>query len=202
MKPRAASRRLPASDDPSVTSPASPEQRWQVLFGSPAPARSSIIAQAIAWQEQVAAEGDVAPHILRDLRILAHQVSEARRHLGSGKQGVAALNAFRAPCTNSDSSNSSAMHDLASAPREPIRDTLPPVTLLPASSQLAAGNRLVKHYGGETHVVEVTPDGMIYRDQTYASLSAVAKVITGTHWNGLLFFGLRRRKTYPRKAHG
>jgi hypothetical protein len=72
-------------------------------------------------------------------------------------------------------------------------------SLPPASSQLVPGTKLVKTYGGETHVVEVTRDGLLYEGETYRSLSAVAKHITGTHWNGLLFFGLRRRKTYPAK---
>ena len=76
-------------------------------------------------------------------------------------------------------------------------------SLPPASSQLLVGNRLVKAHGGETHVVEVIANGMLYRGKRYASLSAVAKAITGTHWNGLLFFGLRARKVYDRKKrHG
>lgn len=70
----------------------------------------------------------------------------------------------------------------------------------PAASQLLPGTRLVKAYGGKTHVVEVAKGGMLYEGQLYASLSAVAKVITGTHWNGLLFFGLRKRKVYPAKV--
>lgn len=72
-------------------------------------------------------------------------------------------------------------------------------TLPPASSQLLIGARLVKAYDGKTHVVEVTAQGMLYEGQLFGSLSAVAKRITGTHWNGLLFFGLRKRKHYDRK---
>ena len=61
----------------------------------------------------------------------------------------------------------------------------------------------MKSHGGRNHVVEVTATGFTYEGQLFGSLSAVAKHITGTHWNGLLFFGLRRRKTYPAKvAHG
>ena len=62
------------------------------------------------------------------------------------------------------------------------------------------GTRLVKAHGGRNHVVEVTEAGFVYDGATFTSLSAIAKHITGTHWNGLLFFGLRRRKTYPVKA--
>jgi hypothetical protein len=78
-----------------------------------------------------------------------------------------------------------------------------PQPMPPATSQLMVGARLVKVHGGVTHVVDVTAEGMRYDGQLFASLSAVAKHITGTHWNGLLFFGLRRRKTYPpTRAHG
>jgi hypothetical protein len=38
--------------------------------------------------------------------------------------------------------------------------------------------------------VKVLADGFEYERETYRSLSAVAKAVTGSHWNGLLFFGL------------
>jgi hypothetical protein len=38
--------------------------------------------------------------------------------------------------------------------------------------------------------VKVLPNGFDYEGQTYRSLSAVAKAVTGSHWNGHLFFGL------------
>jgi hypothetical protein len=69
---------------------------------------------------------------------------------------------------------------------------------LPASTRLVSGARLVKVYQGVTHVVTVEDGGFVWADQSYASLSAIAKAITGTHWNGLLFFGLRTRRVKPR----
>ena len=42
-------------------------------------------------------------------------------------------------------------------------------------------------------VVHVVKDGFQYEGQTYRSLSAVARVVTGTQWNGLVFFGLAKR---------
>ena len=56
------------------------------------------------------------------------------------------------------------------------------------------GTRLVKAYGGRTHVVEVTTTGFVYEGAAFTSLSAIAKHITGTHWNGPKFFGLRDNK--------
>lgn len=52
------------------------------------------------------------------------------------------------------------------------------------------GTLLVREHEGVQHRVTVTPEGFLWGDRTYASLSAVAKAITGTNWNGRRFFGL------------
>src|SRR5262249_24778841 len=57
--------------------------------------------------------------------------------------------------------------------------------------RLTAGTVLVREYQGERHTVTVVPDGFVWRDTTYASLSTIARAITGTAWNGPRFFGLR-----------
>jgi hypothetical protein len=43
----------------------------------------------------------------------------------------------------------------------------------------------------QTHTVEVVDGGFEWRGTRYRSLSAVAKAITGTNWNGRVFFGLK-----------
>jgi len=59
-----------------------------------------------------------------------------------------------------------------------------------------AGTRLVRAWGGHTHVVTTQPDGRFeYDGQTYRSLSAIARAITGTNWNGHTFFGVKRTTT-------
>ena len=57
---------------------------------------------------------------------------------------------------------------------------------------------LTKTYKGKHVAVTVLPDGFKYAGQTYRSLSAVAKAVTGSHWNGLLFFGLTSAKKEAR----
>jgi hypothetical protein len=57
--------------------------------------------------------------------------------------------------------------------------------------RLKAGTVLVREYQGERHTVTVVPDGFVWRDATYSSLSTIARAITGTAWNGPRFFGLR-----------
>lgn len=55
------------------------------------------------------------------------------------------------------------------------------------------GTRLMREYDGEEHFVTVLAKGYEYQGKTYKSLSAIAKRITGTNWNGNLFFGLIAR---------
>ena len=54
-----------------------------------------------------------------------------------------------------------------------------------------AGTRLIREFQGVSHEVVVHCDSFEYQGQRYQSLSAIAKAITGTSWNGWSFFGLR-----------
>jgi hypothetical protein len=60
-----------------------------------------------------------------------------------------------------------------------------------AVRHLKAGSVLVREYRGTTHEVTVVPGGFSWNGTVYASLSAVARTIAGTAWNGPRFFGLR-----------
>ncbi|MGE3336139.1 MAG: DUF2924 domain-containing protein [Rhodospirillaceae bacterium] len=55
-----------------------------------------------------------------------------------------------------------------------------------------AGTRLIREWQGIEHHVTVRTDGFEYAGRKYKSLSAIARAITGTRWNGPLFFGLRK----------
>jgi Protein of unknown function (DUF2924) len=57
--------------------------------------------------------------------------------------------------------------------------------------RLKPGTVLVREYQGERHTVTVVANGFVWREATYASLSTIARAITGTNWNGPRFFGLR-----------
>jgi hypothetical protein len=57
--------------------------------------------------------------------------------------------------------------------------------------RLKPGTVLVREHQGERHTVAVVANGFVWREATYASLSAIARAITGTNWNGPRFFGLR-----------
>ena len=55
-----------------------------------------------------------------------------------------------------------------------------------------SGTRLIREYQGIEHSATVTDNGFEYQGRPYKSLSAIARAITGTRWNGWVFFGLRK----------
>ncbi|MFZ0246802.1 DUF2924 domain-containing protein [Candidatus Binatus sp.] len=57
----------------------------------------------------------------------------------------------------------------------------------------SAGTVLIREWRGVSYRVTVLDNDVVYRGRRYKSLSEVARVITGTHWSGPLFFGLKRR---------
>jgi hypothetical protein len=58
----------------------------------------------------------------------------------------------------------------------------------------APGTLLTRQFENRRIVVKVLENGFEYQSQQYRSLSAIAREITGTRWNGLLFFGLSERR--------
>lgn len=62
-----------------------------------------------------------------------------------------------------------------------------------AAPSLKAGTRLVRSWQNRTYSVLVTEDGLQFEGKTYRSLSVIASEITGTHWSGPRFFGLRKQ---------
>ena len=67
-----------------------------------------------------------------------------------------------------------------------VRKPAPPISL-------KAGTRLVREWRGVTHTVLVHTDGIEWNGRRYRSLTIVAREITGAHWSGPRFFGLRTR---------
>ncbi len=60
------------------------------------------------------------------------------------------------------------------------------------------GTRLLREWDGVEHSVTVLRDGFDWQGRKFKSLSAVARAITGTQWNGYRFFGLREAGRDPR----
>jgi hypothetical protein len=62
------------------------------------------------------------------------------------------------------------------------------------------GTRLVREWNGRTYEVTVVYGGFEYEGRRYRSLTAIATAITGTHWNGRAFFGLK--KSHEKRSRG
>jgi hypothetical protein len=60
-----------------------------------------------------------------------------------------------------------------------------------------AGTRLIREWKGVEHVVTVRDHDFEYAGRPFKSLSAVARAIAGTRWNGLVFFGLKSQRPRP-----
>ena len=57
------------------------------------------------------------------------------------------------------------------------------------------GTELRRTFEGVEHVVTVLDDSFMFRGKAYRSLSLIAREITGTRWNGLVFWGLKRQES-------
>ncbi len=65
---------------------------------------------------------------------------------------------------------------------------------------LKTGTRLVRSWNGKSYHVLVCDEGFEFEGRHYDSLSHIARQITGAHWSGPRFFGLKKRSGYTTKA--
>jgi hypothetical protein len=61
-------------------------------------------------------------------------------------------------------------------------------------SRPIAGTRLVREWQGIEHTVIVRDNDFEYQGRPFKSLSAIARAVTGTRWNGWVFFGLKNQR--------
>jgi hypothetical protein len=129
------------------------KQRWEMLFGTPAPNNSrSYLEVRLGNRIQELMLGGLSRDTRRVLDLLVKELE--------GKNTRKAI-----------------MTD----PRKPI-----------------PGTRLLREWDGAEHSVTVLRDGFDWQGRKFKSLSAVARAITGTQWNGYRFFGLREAGRDPR----
>ena len=69
-----------------------------------------------------------------------------------------------------------------------------------AGQKPIAGTRLIREWQGVEHAVTVRDDGYEYRGAPYKSSSSIAHAITGTRWNGWVFFGLKNTRAGEAKV--
>jgi hypothetical protein len=150
--------------------------RYREVFGEEAKTGNAAwLRKRIAWRLQSLAEGDLSQRARQRAGELAND-ADLRMNAPVVKPVVAG-STHPAP-------RLAALPTEVEEPRQqPVSDgRVPPV-----------GTVLTRAYKGKTLQVKVLADGFEYEGQKYTSLSALAKVITGNHCNGLAFFGIARK---------
>ena len=61
----------------------------------------------------------------------------------------------------------------------------------PPSRRIKPGTKLIRVWQDKTHTVTALADGFEWQGKQYRSLSQIARAMTGTRWNGLVFFGVK-----------
>jgi hypothetical protein len=143
--------------------------KYREVFGEETRSHhKDFLFRRIAWRLQANAEGGLSERARRRALEIANDADlrirapkdSGHRNAANGRTAVTALGTMRAVGGSRDG-------------------RLP-----------AAGTLLTRDFKGQTHVVKVLDDGFEYEGRQYRSLSAIAGEITGTRWNGFLFFGL------------
>jgi hypothetical protein len=144
---------------------------WSEHIGrSPPPVQKRLLIRELAWRVQERVHGGLDAEAAR---LLKSAIRNARQSTPSPESSNPTDRSRRRPATST-----------ARGPR--VANDLPP------------GTRLVREWRGRTHevtVLESRTGGKVgrsfrYRDQTFKTLTEVAKAITGIHWSGPRFFGL------------
>jgi hypothetical protein len=134
-------------------------QRFAELFGEATQASNRTwLVKRIAWRLQALAEGDLSQRARQRAAELARD-ADLRLNPPQSKANT------------------------TTPPPEDVRIPAPVDHRLPPP-----GSILARPYKGQLVQVQVLTDGFAYAGRVYASLSAVAKAITGSHCNGFLFF--------------
>jgi hypothetical protein len=71
-----------------------------------------------------------------------------------------------------------------------------------STSRIKPGTQMIRQWQNITHRVTASKQGFEWEGRTFNSLSAVAKAITGTNWNGFAFFGIKRAPASNKNAAG
>jgi hypothetical protein len=132
---------------------------------------------------------EALPHLgIRDLRDLWQQVFQqpAPPHVRKGLL-VRSL-AYRIQEQAYGALSRGSRNHLRKIVEDVNRGATPALVIAP---RIKLGTRLIRQWQGETHEVTLLETGYAYRGRRYASLSEIARLITGTRWSGPLFFGLK-----------
>lgn len=145
------------------------QRKYAEVFGEPTRAHNKpFLWKRIAWRLQMQAEGDISERARKRAAELAREEDLRIR----APKGAFAL----------------------SSPADKARTVVLPFKPAKRDERLPApGTMLGRIYKGSRVEVEVLEEGFRFKGRNYPTLTAVAQEITGAHWNGYEFFGLRKR---------
>ena len=140
--------------------------RYIEVFGEPTNGRhKEWLIKRIAWRMQANAEGDLSERARKRAMELA----------------------------NDADLRTMPPHERRAAP-DTEHPTKSVATRIRANTDLVPGTVVKRDYKGQLVRVTVLTDGFEYCGERYKSLTAVTKAVTGKHWNGFHFFGLRNKR--------
>jgi len=148
--------------------------KYRTLYGEPTRTRNKgYLRKRLAWRIQELTQGGLSPKALERIRQLGDELPE-RWRMRAG---------------------------LPTPPTEPPVVVTAPQPLVPRDPRIPpVGSVLRRAFGGKQHDVTVLADGFEHAGEHFKTLSAVAMRITGTRWNGFLFFGLTKRRSSSEEA--
>ena len=145
------------------------QAKFETVFGAtPRSRHREWLIRRIAWRAQANAEGDLSERARRRAAELANHAD--LRVTAPGGMG-----------------------DYPKSPQRKRRSKGP----LYDDRLPGPGAQLTRQYKGQTIVVTVLENGFEYRGETLPTLTAIAKLVTGSHWNGFHFFGLAKPEVNP-----
>ena len=145
------------------------QERYVEVFGEETRSyNKNFLQKRIAWRLQVIEEGDISERARERSRELANDADLRIRPLADGYQSKIDASRFQT----------------TSYPFKPECDKRLPVP----------GTMLTRPYKGGSVRVMVLKKGFEYNGEIYRSLSAIARTVTGSRWNGFHFFGLKKER--------
>jgi hypothetical protein len=148
-------------------------ERWCKIYGvlPPKGVRQELLIRAVAWHLQAKRLGGYSAETRRLLRPAKAKVENEMLARDRGP-----ISGVEAQVNVQDADSDDRAIIVTSSLRERRR--------------LTPGARLMREWGGRTHVVDVIEGGYVFEAKSYPSLTAIAGKITGAHWSGPRFFGL------------
>lgn len=139
-------------------------EKYRELYGEPTRSRNKdYLKKRLAWRIQELAEGGLSESAVAKIRELGDKLPER----------------WRMRTKQAESPDAPLVAPQPTEPRDP---RIPPI-----------GTVVSRVFDGTRHEATVCAEGFEYAGERYKTLSAIALRITGTRWNGFLFFGLKKR---------